>query len=56
MGSLCFDRGVDAGGVKGEPVELVGWEDGDGAVGSGADLHDALGAVVGDEAGAEDLG
>ena len=37
-------------------MELIGREDRDGAVGGGADLHDALGAVMGDKAGAEDLG
>ena len=37
-------------------MELVGGEDGDGAVGGGADLQGALEAVVLDEGGAEDLG
>jgi hypothetical protein len=56
MRALTFDGGVDAGGVEGEPVELVGRQDGDGAVGGGADLESALGAVVGEESRAEDFG
>ena len=50
------DVGVDAIGVGLELVELVGGKDGDGAVGGGAELEDALLAVVLDERGAEDLG
>lgn len=56
VGALGFDGGVDAAGVELELAELVGGEGGDGAVGGGADLQGALGAVVGDEGGAEDLG
>ena len=50
------DVGVDAAGVGLELVELVGGKGGDGAVGGGAELEDALLAVVVDEGGAEDLG
>ena len=56
VGALGGDGGVDAAGVEFEPVELVGREDGDGAVGGGAELEGALGAVVGEERGAEELG
>jgi hypothetical protein len=56
MRALGFDGGVNAAGVEGEPVELVGREDGDCVVGGGGDLHGALGAVVGEEPVAEDLG
>ncbi len=50
------DVGVDAAGVGLELVELVGGKDGDGAVGGGAELEDALFAIVLDERGAEDFG
>ena len=50
------DVGVDAVGVGLELVELVGGKDGDGAVGGGAELEDALFAIVLDERGAEDFG
>jgi len=50
------NEGVDAVGVGLELVELVRGEDGDGAVGGGSELEDALLAVVVDERGAEDLG
>ena len=53
---LGFHGGVDAAGVEREPAHLFGWEDGEGAVGSGTDLEGALETVVGDQAGAEDLG
>jgi hypothetical protein len=53
--ALNGNRGVDALGIELEPVELIGRERGDGAVGGGANLEDALGAVVGNEAGAEDF-
>ena len=56
MRALGFHRRVDAAGVELEPAHLLGWEDGEGAVGGGPDLEDALEAVVGDHAGAEDLG
>jgi hypothetical protein len=56
VGVLDGDGGVDAGGVALEEVELVGWKGGDGAVGGGADLESTLEPVVGEEAGAEDLG
>jgi hypothetical protein len=56
MGALDGDGGVDACGVAFEEVELAGWEGGNGAVGGGADLEGALEAVVGEEAGTEDLG
>ena len=56
MGALGFHGGVDAAGVELEPAELLGWEDGEGAVGGGADLEGALEAVVGEHGGAEDLG
>jgi hypothetical protein len=54
-GALEFDGGVDAGGVALEEVELVGGEGGDSAVGGGSDEEGALEAVVGEEAGTEDL-
>jgi len=50
------DVGVDAVGVGLELVELVGGEGGYGAVGGGAELEDALFAIVLDERGAEDFG
>jgi hypothetical protein len=56
VGALEVDGGVDAGGVALEEVELVGGEGGEGAVGGGSDEEGALEAVVGEEAGAEDLG
>jgi hypothetical protein len=56
MGALEVDGGIDAGGVALEEVELVGGESGDGAVGGGSEEEGALEAVVGEEAGAEDLG
>ena len=56
MRALGGDGGVDAAGVELEPVQLVGWEGSGGAVGGGTDLEGALGAVVRDEAGAEDFG
>jgi hypothetical protein len=56
MVALEFDGGVDAGGVALEEVELIGGEGGEGAVGGGSDEEGALEAVVGEEAGAEDLG
>ena len=56
VGALEVDGGVDSGGVTLEEVELVGGEGGEGAVGGGSDEEGALEAVVGEEAGAEDLG
>ena len=53
---MGVDVGVDAVGVGLELVELVGGEDGDGAVGGGAELEDALLAIVLDHGGADDLG
>jgi len=53
---LRRDGVIDPLGVALEPVQLVGRERGNGAVGSGANLEDALGAVMGNEAGAEDFG
>ena len=56
---LCavgIDVGVDAVGVGLELVELVGGKDGDGAIGGGSELEDALFAIVLDEGGAEDFG
>ena len=55
MVALDGDGGVDAAGVEVEVVELIGWEDGDGAVCRVAELKGALGSVVEDHAGAEDL-
>ena len=55
-GAVGVDVGVDAVGVGLELVELVGGKDGDGAVGGGAELEEALLAVVVDEGGAEDFG
>ena len=48
--------GVDAAGVDLEPMELIGWELGHGAIGGGAELQNSLHAIVREEAGAEDLG
>jgi hypothetical protein len=56
VGTLEFDGGVDAGGVALEEMDLVGGEGGDGAVGGGSDEEGALEAIVGEKAGAEDLG
>ena len=56
VGALEVDGGVDAGGVALEEVELIGGEGGEGSVGGGSDEEGALEAVVGEEAGAEDLG
>ena len=56
MRALRGDGGVDAFGIELQPAELVGREGGDGAVGGGANLQDALGAIVGNEARPEDLG
>lgn len=56
VGPLDGDGGVDPAGVELEVVELVGGESGGGAVGGGAELEGALGAVVGECGGAEDLG
>jgi hypothetical protein len=53
---LGGDGSVDAAGVEVELVELVGGQDGDGAVCGGAELEGALGAVVEDHAGAEEFG
>ena len=47
---------VDALGVELEGVELVWGELGDGAVGGGAELEEALLAIVLEEGGAEDFG
>lgn len=55
MRTLGGDGGVDASGVELEPVQLIWRKSGDGAVGGGANLEDALSAVVGEEAVAEDL-
>jgi hypothetical protein len=54
--ALEVDGGVDAGGVALEEMELIGGKGGKGAVGGGSDEERALEAVVGEEAGAEDLG
>ena len=54
--ALGGDGLVDAAGVELQPVELVGREVEDGAIGGGAEAEDALDAVGGDEVGAEDLG
>ena len=54
--SLGGDGGVDAFGVKLQPVELVGRHSGEGSIGGGAELQDALDAVVGNHGRAEDLG
>ena len=56
MGLLDGHGGVDALGVELELMELIGWKDGEGAVGGGAELKEALRGVVGEELGAEDLG
>jgi hypothetical protein len=56
VGALEVHRGVDAGGVALEEMELIGGESGDGAVGGGSDEEGALEAVVSEEAGAEDFG
>ena len=56
MIALVGDGRVDAGGVLLKPVALRCGEGGGDAVGGGADLEDALGAVVREEGGAEDLG
>lgn len=53
---LGGDGGVDAGGVAFEVVELVGGELSEDTVGGRAEGEGALEAIVGDEAGAEDLG
>lgn len=55
MVALDGDGGVDAAGVEVEIVKLVWGEDGDGPVGGGTELEDALGTVVEDEAGAEEF-
>ena len=54
--ALGVDGGVDAAGVEFEPVELIGRQGGEGAVGGGSELEGALGAVVRDHSGAEDFG
>jgi hypothetical protein len=53
--ALGGDRGVDATSVEIEVMELLSWKRGDSAVGSGAELEDALSAVVFDESVTEDL-
>ena len=50
------DVGVDAAGIGLELVKLVGGKGGGGSVGGGAELEDALLAVVLDEGGTKDLG
>lgn len=56
VGALEGDGGVDATGVELDVVELLGGEGGDGAVGGGAELEDALDPVVLKEFVAEDFG
>lgn len=56
MRALSGDGGVDALGVETEPMQLVGRERSGGAIGRGADLKDTLGAIVRNEAGAENFG
>ncbi len=53
---LLRDGGVDADGEALEHVLLIGWKDGDGVIGGGADLQGALEAVVREERGTEDFG
>lgn len=50
------DGGINALGVELKPVKLVGRQRGDGAIGGGAHLENALGTVVNNKAWAEDLG
>ena len=54
--ALGGDGGVDSLGVELQRVELIGWEGGEGVFGGGAELEGALGAVVRDHGGTEDLG
>jgi hypothetical protein len=56
MSALEVDGGVNAVGVLFEEMELVRRKGGEGAVGSDAELEGTLEAVVGEEAGAKNLG
>jgi hypothetical protein len=56
MRALEIDGGVDAAGVDLKVVKFARSESGDGAIGGGANLKNALGAVVGQERSAQDLG
>jgi len=56
VGALGGDGGVHAARVDLQPVALIGGQDGDGAVGGGAQLEDALQAVVLQHGAAKDGG
>jgi hypothetical protein len=56
VSALSGDGGVDASGVELQVVKLVRRENGNGTVGGGAELEGALGSVMEQGGGAEELG